>query len=121
MKPEEQMQAQSNNLQTSGPPKELVREQDKIMLVLSYLGLLALVPLLTVNDSEYVKWHAKNGLVLGVGGSIVLMIMARIPIIWMITCLAGPALIVVNIMGIVKALNGERWRVPFVSDLAEKF
>lgn len=129
MKPEEHMQAQSNNLQTSGPPRELVREQDKIMLVLSYLGILALIPLLTVNDSEYVKWHAKNGLVLSVAGPIALAIvwriLAAIPIITMLSCLLGPlsslGLLVVIVLAIVKALNGERWRIPFVSDLAEKF
>jgi uncharacterized membrane protein len=119
MKPEEQMQAQST--QTGGPIKESVREQDRIMLVLSYLGLLALVPLLTVSDSEYVKWHAKHGLVLGVGGVIVLTVVGAIPIIWPINCLAAPALIVVNVMAMVKALNGERWRIPYVTDLSEKF
>ena len=33
------------------------------MLVLAYLGLLALVPLLTEKDDKEVQWHAKHGLV----------------------------------------------------------
>src|SRR3954468_9065768 len=60
---------------------DVVREQDKVMLILAYLGLLALVPLLTVNDSEYVRWHAKNGLVLTVGGGIAASILGRLPFI----------------------------------------
>lgn len=115
MKPEEQM---------PGVPQaasSTVREQDKIMLVLAYLGLLALIPLLTVNDSDYVKWHAKNGLVLGFGGGIALTILGAIPLIGLITCLAGPALLVIDIMAMMKALKGERWRIPVVADLAEKF
>src|SRR5881397_3909467 len=36
-----------------------------LMLVLSYLGLLALIPLLTKKDDPEVQWHAKNGLALG--------------------------------------------------------
>src|SRR5262245_63355940 len=34
------------------------------MLVLSYLGLLALVPLLVEKEDKNVLWHAKNGLVI---------------------------------------------------------
>jgi len=118
MKPEEQVRAP---IQTVNAPKDTVREQDKIMLVLSYLGLLALIPLLTVKDSEYVKWHAKNGLVLGFGGGIAISIIGAIPVIGLATCLLGPALLVVDIMAMIKALNGERWRIPGVSDIAEKF
>src|SRR3954471_3874557 len=53
MRPEEQLQ---NPIQNVGA--EPVREQDRIHLVLSYIGLLALIPLLTVNDSRFVRWHA---------------------------------------------------------------
>jgi hypothetical protein len=34
------------------------------MLVLSYLGLLALIPLLMEKDDREIQWHAKHGLVL---------------------------------------------------------
>lgn len=119
MNPDEQLKPQP--IQTVNAPTTSVREQDKMMLVLAYLGLLALIPLLTVKDSEYVKWHAKNGLVLGFGGAIVLTILGAIPLIGLITSLLGPALLVVDIMAMVKALNGEKWRIPLVSDLAEKF
>ena len=60
------------------PPADVVREQDKLMLVFSYLSLLALVPLLTVNDSDYVRWHAKNGLVLTLGGAVTLTVLGRV-------------------------------------------
>ena len=106
----------------AGPAKEAVREQDKIMLVLAYLSILALIPLLTVKDSPYVKWHAKNGLVLGIGAFAVALVTGMIPFLG---CVVVPLLtvgvLVLTIMGIIKALNGERWRIPLVSDLAEKF
>ena len=35
-----------------------------MMIVLSYLWLLALVPLLTEKDDKEVQWHAKHGMVL---------------------------------------------------------
>src|ERR1700738_3020232 len=35
-----------------------------LMVVLSYLWILALIPLLTKKDDREIQWHAKNGLVL---------------------------------------------------------
>lgn len=123
MTPQDQQQQQAPLIQNAG--QNPVRDQDKIMLVLSYFGLLALIPLLTVKDSDYVKWHAKQGLVL-MGAFIVLGIAAgvigMIPIIgWIIAgCLYPIAALGVSIMAIMKALKGERWRLPVVADLADK-
>jgi uncharacterized membrane protein len=100
--------------------KDTVREQDKIMLVLCYLGILSLIPLLTVKDSEFVKWHAKHGLVL-LGGFICLAVIYVIPFIgWIVGCALWVTLLVVDIMSMVKALNGERWRIPVLTDISEK-
>jgi uncharacterized membrane protein len=101
------------------PAREPVRDPDKIMLVLCYLGLLALIPLVSVKDSDYVQWHAKNGLVLGVGSALLLAVLGVLNI-WLLWCPAVIALLVIDIMAMVKALNGERWRIPAVSDFAEK-
>ncbi len=117
MTPQDQQQ---QNIQSVGG--DTVREQDKVMLILAYAPcLLCLIPLLTVKDSEFVKWHAKQGLVLTLGGGIVLAVIGMIPFVGLITCLAGPGLLVVCIMAIMKALKGERWNLPVVSDLAAKF
>src|SRR5215213_7653028 len=37
-----------------------------VMILLSYLWLLALIPLVVEKDDREVQWHAKNGLVLAV-------------------------------------------------------
>lgn len=118
MRPEEQLREQT--IQAVGGSPEAVREQDKIMLVLAYLGILSLIPLLTVKDSDYVKWHAKNGLVLTVGGTIALSILGAIPFLQLIDCLAIPGLMVLAVLGMIKALSGVRWRIPLVTDIAEK-
>lgn len=101
---------------------ETVREQDKVMLVLAYLSLLALIPLLTVKDSAFVQWHAKQGLVFTVAWFIASIVGSLIPVI---QCVLGPAVlvggIVVTVMAILKALKGIRWRIPVVADLADKF
>ncbi len=119
MKPENELQSP---IQVVSPAREPVRDQDKIMLVFAYLGILALIPLLTVKDSPFVKWHAKNGLVLGIATFIISTVLGWVP--WL-NCVMVPLLmvayIVVVVLAIRKALQGERWRIPGVSDLAEKF
>ncbi|HYX90452.1 MAG TPA: DUF4870 domain-containing protein [Myxococcaceae bacterium] len=119
MRPEDELKGQT--IQPVGPAAETVREQDRLQLVLAYLAPLSLIPLLTVKDSPFVRWHARNGLVLGIGGMIAIAILAQIPFIQILACVAWPALIVVDVMAMVKALRGERWRIPGASDVADKF
>src|SRR5918993_12910 len=45
-------------------PGSVPSSNRNVMIVLSYLWLLALVPLLTEKDDKEVQWHAKHGLVL---------------------------------------------------------
>jgi fumarate reductase subunit D len=118
-KPEDQLKQQT--IQEVGRGTETVREQDKVQLVLAYLAPLSLIPLLTVKDSDFVQWHAKNGLVLGLGGVIAIALLSAIPLVKILVCLAWPALIVVDIVAMVKALGGFRWRIPGATDIAEKF
>ena len=65
-----------------------------IMIVLSYLGLLALIPLLVEKNDKEVQWHAKHGLVLLVA-EIALFIAYSI-LMWLVTnipflgCIAAP-------------------------------
>jgi fumarate reductase subunit D len=117
MRPEDQLKGQT--IQPVGQTTETVREQDKLQLVLAYLAPLSFFPLLTVKDSEYVQWHAKNGLVLGVGGAIAIAVL--VTILPFLFCVAVPLLVIVDVVAMVKALRGTRWRIPGVSDLAEKF
>lgn len=114
----------SMSLPPSAAGNDIVREQDKIMLVLAYLGVFALIPLLTVKDSEYVRWHAKQGLALAIGwvgwviaGSLLMFL----PFIgWLLGCSGHLLFLVLTIVAIVKAFEPTRWRIPVVSALAEK-
>lgn len=113
------------------PQKEAgyVSPNRTIMLVLAYLSLLALIPLLTEKEDKEVQWHSKNGLVITAAWVVMfvaLMILQMIPFVGQILgCLAFPVIglggLVVFILCIVKALNGERFRFPMVSDYADKW
>ena len=96
------------------------------MLVLAYLGIFSLIPMLTVKDSDYVKWHAKQGLVFGVGGGIALTIvntvLGFIPVVgWLIGCFGSLAFLGFDLYVMIgKALKGERYRIPIAADIADK-
>lgn len=119
MTPQDQQQQQSPIESVS--QKETVREQDKIHLILSYFGILCLIPLLTVKDSPFVQFHAKQGVVLLIA-FVAVSIISIIPLIgWIVGCAGFIAGLVFAIMGIVKALAGERWVIPVIGQFASKF
>jgi uncharacterized membrane protein len=99
-----------------------------IMIVLSYFGPLALIPLLIEKDDKEVQWHAKHGLVLFVLWIIfcvALAILAHIPFLgclsFLVLPIVGLAFLVVTILCIVKGINGQRFLIPGVSPFADRF
>ncbi|MCL4837456.1 MAG: DUF4870 domain-containing protein [Thermoanaerobaculia bacterium] len=99
-----------------------------LMLVLAYLGLLALVPLLVEKNDTEVQWHAKNGLVLTIAFIVlfvVLSILGAVPAVGCLTVflwpVAGLGWLILSILGIVKATKGERFVIPGLSDFVAKF
>jgi len=98
-----------------------------LMLVLSYLGLLALVPLLVEKDDKNVQWHAKHGLVLFFCFVIVFAVLGVITstgigcIFAVLYPFVGLGWLVVTVLAIVKATKGQRLMIPGISELADKF
>ncbi|MCC7123964.1 MAG: hypothetical protein IT178_03890 [Acidobacteria bacterium] len=100
------------------------------MIVLSYLWLLALIPLLVEKDDREIQWHAKHGIVLMVVELIiwVTLNLITIPLGMFLGCLLAllfPILfiveVVLHIMCIVKGINGQRLIIPGISEFANKF
>ena len=106
-----------------------------VMLILSYLGILALIPFLVEKEDKDVQWHAKHGLVL-FGAEILVFVALSI-----VTSVVGGvfgaglgcfgscglvpifslAIMVVHLVCIVKAVNGDRFIIPGISQYADKF
>lgn len=112
---------------------EVVSDNRGVMIVLSYLWLLALIPLLVEKDDSEVQWHAKHGLVLAVveivvmiGLQVVVMILGAISgglgcVFGLLMPLFMLAMLVVHVVCIVKGLNGERFLLPGISEFADRF
>ena len=109
---------------SSGP----VSENRQVMIVLSYIWILALVPFLTEKDDPEVKWHSRHGLVLtGVElvAWIAMSILAMVPavgcLIVFVMPVFGLAALIFRVICIVKGTKGERLVVPYVSEYADQF
>ena len=99
-----------------------------LMIALSYLWILALVPLLVEQDDKEVQWHAKHGLVLLVVEIVLYAVLAVASMVPVIGCVAAflPFLVfvgflIVRILAIMKGINGQRFVIPGISDFASKF
>lgn len=100
-----------------------------LMVVLSYLGLLALIPYLTKKEDPDVHWHAKNGLGLLILDVVVWVLFLVLGMvlpsgsgcgIGMIQCVVWIGILVLHVYCIIQAVGGKRPRIPVVTDFAEK-
>ena len=111
------------------PPPPAASSNRNVMIVLSYLWLLALVPLLTEKDDREVQWHAKHGIVLMVAEIVFWIALTIIQTMTIfIGCIAGIfglfawlGILILHILCIVKGINGQRLIIPGVSQYADKF
>ncbi|MEK7558188.1 MAG: DUF4870 domain-containing protein [Patescibacteria group bacterium] len=116
----------NKNFKTNKQSKETSKEtsndnnidiaKNKNMAALSYVWILCLVPLLGNRDSKFAQFHAKQGLVLFIV-EIIAGILIFIPLFGQLFMLA---LLVISVMGVVKAQNGEWWKIPYIYDWSKK-
>lgn len=106
-------------------------EDGRLMAILSYLGILALIPYFAEKTNKYVKAHAKIGMnlfileaIVAVVSSVVPSILALtivlIPLAVLVSILAGAAgifFLVVSIIGIINVVNDEVKPLPLISKL----
>lgn len=97
---------------------------NKAMGILSYLGILVLIPILTAKESEFARFHANQGLVLLISYVVVIFacgILTNIPYLgWMFSIaryLVYVAALIFAIIGIVNANNGKAKELPIIGHL----
>jgi uncharacterized membrane protein len=107
-------------------------DQDRVLLVFDYLGPLALVSLVATRR-EFVKWHAKQGLVLAVALIALYVLLRPVQLLldryfWAVLgelfrvgfSLVALGGVVLLLLCIIRALEGERFKVPLLGDLADR-
>ncbi len=104
-----------------GAPAGNEFEQAKGTVWLSYLGLLFLIPLLTLKDNAFAKFHVKQGIILSIL-AVAVWIIGWIPFIgWLVLVVVYIYIIVMIIMGIVNSLGGKYWKMPILGGLAQSW
>ena len=115
---QEQKQTQTPEPETPGKPK---KEEKDLTAILSYIGILFLVPLLACKDNAFAQFHAKQGLVLFIAEIATAMI-SWIPVIgWLVGMICWIMWLVLSIMGIVNVLNGRQSPLPLIGGFAGSF
>lgn len=114
------MDAQNNQQQT---PSSQVPGSGKNtgMAAISYLGPLVIVSYLVANKDPFVKFHIKQGFVLLVIEVAMWILGAILWILWPILWLINVFVLVLVIVGIVRAVKGEEKELPLVGRYASYF
>ena len=107
-------------------------EQNKVMAILAYFGILVLIPILAAKDSKFARFHANQGLLLCIAmfgwiiADSVLTALLRAILwrglgLWSIYSLCGTVLnlvyivfTVLAVIGIINALNGRAKELPII-------
>jgi len=105
------------------PKEQLKSPKDKIsiMALISYIGPLCLVPFLNKAQDEFVKFHLKQGLVLFGVEVVTWIVVAVIPLLWILGNLAGIVWLVLSIIGIMNVVKNEKKEIPLIGKFANKF
>jgi uncharacterized membrane protein len=91
--------------------------------VLCYLlfWISGLIFLLLEREDDFIRFHAMQSFVTFLSLNLVAIVVSAIPIIgWIISALINIAIIVLWIVGMIKAYNGEMYKFPVFGDIAEK-
>lgn len=92
-------------------------EDNKLIGILCYLGILLLIPLLTRPDSQFIKFHSNQGLLLLLLG-IAAGVVAAIPVLgWIVAVAASIFSLVCFIMGIINVTSGQMKELPLIGKI----
>lgn len=107
----------------SAPRGEAGRPNRQVLIVLSYLWLLALIPLAAEKADPEVRWHARHGLVL-FGAEMALFFVMSLLGAGLLERLVVPVvqvgIVILHTLCIARGLKGERFQIPGLSEYADR-
>lgn len=111
---------QDEPLKESGNFESFSSDEARLAAIMSYIPFLCFFPLLKMRDNPQAKFHARQGVML-----FLVELVAILFLIDGISDLIFKTLLIIaaaaSLAGIYFALKGENYRLPIVSDLADKF
>lgn len=112
--------------------KEVI--EGRALSAIGYLGILFLVPLLVHKENDFSQFHAKQGYLLFItflAAWVLFLILALvlgqlIPIALVTTIIVNVSwfirlcLLILMVLGIVKAIHGEYWKMPIIGRFSRR-
>ena len=90
-------------------------ENNKVLAALAYVGILCFIPLLLKRRSKFAQFHAKQGLFL-----FIVEVIAMLPFLVWIGWIAMVVAILYSILGVINAMDGKYWKMPYLYKYATK-
>ena len=97
---------------------------------LAYITVIPAIVFLIVppyNKNSYIRFHSWQSIFLAIAWFVIeigLIVLRMLPFIgwftWILRSLVGLGFFILWIIVLIKAFNGERFKIPFIGDLAEK-
>lgn len=91
-------------------------ENNKVMGILAYIGILVLIPLFGAKGSKFARFHANQGLILFVI-EIICSVLSWIPIVKIVTSIVSVVAFLFAILGIVNVCNGKAKELPIIGGI----
>lgn len=118
----EETQKNSSENNNNGFSKKDI-ENGKVMGILSYIGILSLIPYFAEKENEFVKYHAKQGVnlflievICSAGLSIMGMVLwLLLGLVALASFCVGIGSFALSIIGIVNVCNGETKELPIIN------
>jgi uncharacterized membrane protein len=107
--------AQPKNTTAAADPSDV--SENKWIGVLAYI--IFFLPLLAAKQSRFAMYHANQGLVLLILSVAANIVLGLIPVIgWILLPIANLATLVLAIIGIIQAANGQLKPLPFIGTIS---
>jgi len=93
------------------PETKKLSQEDRVWGAVSYFWILGLVALAARKDNDFIRFHANQGVFL-----FLVSLVGFIPVFGWLVSLAA---LILMIVGIIKAWQGEKWELPLVAGTAK--
>ena len=92
-----------------------------VMAIISYIGPLCLIPYLAKDSDDFVKYHAKQGLILFICEVITWVIFRILPFwYWYLLNIVSLVWLAFTIIGIINVVNKQKKPLPIIGSFAGK-
>lgn len=96
-------------------------QQNKVMGILAYIGILVLIPIFAAPQSKFARFHANQGLLVDIASAalsiIASILTAVLPVLGVIFFLLALPVFAMQVLGIINAASGKAKELPLVGKI----